>query len=226
MFVKDYFHIDENIATKIQNVPSSAWKYNSDWKYDNNLSLSEECEDNIRLSDRSSIHKIMTPSESDSTINKFSTGPCKFISEINCKTVPSSIDSKIKLSKKDASSIKTGNCRASRNEFNAIQKSDVNERISKINLSLSSIFENIYESCNGKIAEFSFWNNTENDEEITQRHSYHRFESMLTQISNIVSSFESWLNLEKSINNRQSVSPESGAFERNTQKIEVNIFIY
>ena len=128
------------------------------------------------------------------------------------------------MSEIESSEIKISKSRASRNEFNSIQKSDVYERISRINLSLSSIFEDIYESCNGKIAEFSFWNNTENDEEITQRHSYHRFESMLTQISNIVSSFENWLNLEKSINNRQSVSPESGAFERNTQKIEVNIF--
>ena len=89
-----FLFIEDDSSNKINNVASSpAWKYSLDCKNDNNLSLSEECEDNIRLSDRSSIHKIMTPSESDSTINKFSSGQCKFISEINNKTIPFPADS-------------------------------------------------------------------------------------------------------------------------------------
>ena len=79
------------------------------------------------------------------------------------------------------------NIKASRDDYSIIQKNDVYERISKIKFSLTSIFDNIYEKWNGKIAEFSFWEEIENSKEFNPKLSYRRFESMLSQISNIVS---------------------------------------
>ena len=101
---------------------------------------------------------------------------------------------------------------------------DIYERIAKINQSLISVFDKIYESWNGKIMEFSFWHYSENSNDIVFKDSYHRFESMLTQVSNIIKNFENISNFEKSIDHRQSVSPKSGMIEKNTLKQnEVNL---
>ena len=87
------------------------------------MSLSdEEWEENIQLSGRSSIHKIMSPTNSNSTMNKYDTGPCKFISEINWDTVLFKDDAQLKSTDPNLYGIKLVNSRASRNEYSIIMK--------------------------------------------------------------------------------------------------------
>lgn len=115
----------------------------------------------------------------------------------------------------------------SRNNILKIQKKNILSRISEINLSLISIFESIWDTCNGDIAEFSFCNDTEDHEGRQNSYSYQKFEKMLNQISSLVKSFASSDDESKTSHHEtNSVSPESGIVKNYIQSEHKVIVIY
>lgn len=98
---------------------------------------------------------IMNSPDSISEKQKFNTGKLKFLTEYaKINGCPQSTS--IKEQSLEAPSMKVTKSNISRNDISKIQKKNILSRISDINLSLISIFDSIWEKCNGNIAEFSF----------------------------------------------------------------------
>lgn len=196
------------------------------------------------LSNRSSIHNIAATEDQAVNPTIYETQNCKFIRSISWERSESgsklsSTENIFKpaehlnneyreeasLSEDTENPFSSPHC--SRSDMRVIPKKAVEERIYKLTAVLINQFNQIYEKCDGKLVEISFWDEDQKlDEHTIEANDYQKFLQLIGDIENMAKNFgeEKEPNYFITVDERTSVSPESGNRLRSFSKVNEDSF--